>query len=114
MITPVLFGCRGTVLGDDERAFFQRSQPLGLIIFLRNIQDRDQLTRLVEDFLHCLQHPFGAVFIDQEGGRVQRLKPPIWRQWPSPTDYRRSLRQRYKTRRSISRSCGTNYCPRIN
>jgi beta-N-acetylhexosaminidase len=74
-----IFGVSGQVLTSEERAFFRDVQPLGFILFARNIADPDQVRRLVNDLRASVEHAEAPVLIDQEGGRVQRLKPPHWR-----------------------------------
>src|SRR5262245_12090020 len=73
------FGVAGPTLSNEERAFFRDVQPLGFIVFARNIVDPDQVRRLVNDLRASVEHAEAPVLIDQEGGRVQRLKPPHWR-----------------------------------
>ncbi len=70
---PIIFGLAGTVLSEKERVFFETHQPYGFILFKRNCESRDQIARLVED----LKTISDKIFIDQEGGRVARIKPPI-------------------------------------
>ncbi len=74
-----IFGVAGQTLSEEERAFFRDVQPLGFILFARNIADPDQVRRLVNDLRASVEHAEAPVLIDQEGGRVQRLKPPHWR-----------------------------------
>jgi beta-N-acetylhexosaminidase len=75
-------GCAGPALTDDEIAFFRSAKPWGLILFRRNVVDRAQLTALTETFRRVVGREDAPVLIDQEGGRVQRLGPPIWRKYP--------------------------------
>jgi beta-N-acetylhexosaminidase len=77
-----IFGCAGTVLTADERAFFRDADPLGFILFARNIAAPEQTLRLTEDLRSCVARAEAPVLIDQEGGRVARLKPPHWRKAP--------------------------------
>jgi beta-N-acetylhexosaminidase len=74
-----IFGVSGQILTSEERAFFRDVQPLGFILFARNIADPDQVRRLVNDLRASVEHAEAPVLIDQEGGRVQRLRPPHWR-----------------------------------
>ena len=74
-----IFGVSGQVLTSEERAFFRDVQPFGFILFARNVADPDQMRRLVNDLRASVEHAEAPVLIDQEGGRVQRLKPPHWR-----------------------------------
>ncbi|MGF1627180.1 MAG: beta-N-acetylhexosaminidase [Alphaproteobacteria bacterium] len=78
----VAFGCAGPALLADERAFFADARPLGFILFARNCIEPTQVTALVDDLRASIGDPFAPVLIDQEGGRVQRLKPPHWRDAP--------------------------------
>ncbi len=75
-------GCAGTELSAAEREFFGRTRPWGLILFARNIENPGQVRRLTADFREVVGRPRAPVLIDQEGGRVQRLRPPHWRAWP--------------------------------
>lgn len=79
----VIFGCAGTVLTDAERRFFAHAQPLGFILFQRNCETPEQLRALVADMRATLGRDDAPVLIDQEGGRVARLRPPHWRASPS-------------------------------
>lgn len=76
-------GCSGLALTDRERAFFADARPCGLILFARNCETPDQIRRLVDSFHDALGSNEALVLIDQEGGRVQRLRPPHWRNMPS-------------------------------
>lgn len=82
-INAVIFGCSGPHLLDEERRFFAQSQPLGFILFQRNCQDPDQTRALIADLRDSLGRADAPILIDQEGGRVARLKPPHWRLPPS-------------------------------
>ena len=78
----VVLGCGGTSLSDAERRFFAATDPYGFILFSRNIDNPDQVRALVEA-LRATVGRRAPVLIDQEGGRVQRLKPPHWRVRPA-------------------------------
>jgi beta-N-acetylhexosaminidase len=80
---PVIFGCSGLSLSSAERVFFAAERPCGLIVFRRNCASIDQLSALVAAFREAVADPMAPVFVDQEGGRVLRLKRPYWRQAPS-------------------------------
>ncbi len=83
MRTRAIYGCAGTALGDDERAFFRDAKPWGFIVFGRNVADPDQLRALVGELRATVGDDSAPVLIDQEGGRVARLKPPHWRARPA-------------------------------
>jgi len=74
-----IFGCSGHHLTDDERAFFAEARPWGFILFARNIASAEQTAALIEDLRAAGGDEDALVFVDQEGGRVQRLKPPLAR-----------------------------------
>lgn len=82
-MTPAIFGIAGETLSDDERAFFKECDPVGYILFGRNCVDPDQLRALTDDLrgIHGREHTF--ISIDQEGGRVARLRPPHWTDYPA-------------------------------
>jgi beta-N-acetylhexosaminidase len=82
MRTRVIFGCAGQALSADERAFFADAQPWGFILFGRNIVDREQVRALVHALRASIGDASAPVLIDQEGGRVARLKPPHWKARP--------------------------------
>ena len=77
-----IFGCSAQTLTPSERSFFRDMNPLGFILFARNISDPDQVRRLVDALRDCTGHADAPVLIDQEGGRVARLQPPHWRAAP--------------------------------
>src|SRR5260221_13869903 len=79
----VILGCAGPTIAPDERAFFRAADPLGFILFQRNCVEPEQLLRLVVDLRDSIGRPDAPVLIDQEGGRVARLRPPHWRTYPS-------------------------------
>ena len=78
----VIFGCAGTTLDADERALFARAQPWGAILFARNIDTPAQLSALTAELRAAVGRDL-PILIDQEGGRVQRMRAPHWRDWLS-------------------------------
>jgi beta-N-acetylhexosaminidase len=76
-------GCAGLALNPEERDFLRREDPWGLILFKRNIADRDQVRELTRSFRECVGRSDAPVLVDQEGGRVQRMAPPHWRSYPA-------------------------------
>jgi beta-N-acetylhexosaminidase len=78
MTKPIIFGCSGKTLTLAERNFFEETQPFGFILFARNIETPEQVRNLVNELKSCVAHEFVPILIDQEGGRVCRLKPPFW------------------------------------
>ncbi len=80
-------GIEGVELSDSEREFLRHHQPYGVILFARNCQSPAQVSTLVQQIKACLTHPFASILIDQEGGRVARLKPPHWRAYPAAATY---------------------------
>jgi beta-N-acetylhexosaminidase len=84
MTQAVIYGCAGAQLGADEAAFFRAAQPLGFILFGRNVVDPVQLRQLTHDLRASIDRPDAPILIDQEGGRVRRLRPPHWRAIAAP------------------------------
>jgi beta-N-acetylhexosaminidase len=80
---PVIFGCESATLSAAERAFFRDADPLGFILFARNCETPDQIRRLVADLRESVGRGDAPILIDQEGGRVARLKPPHFPAYPS-------------------------------
>ena len=80
-----IFGCAGPELLAEERAFFREADPFGFILFARNVETPDQLRRLTGDLRASVGRD-APVLVDQEGGRVQRLRSPHWREWQPPFD----------------------------
>ncbi len=78
-----IFGCEGLALKEEERAFFRKVDPFGFILFARNCDNPKQIAKLTHDLREAVGRADAPVLIDQEGGRVQRLKPPTWRQAPA-------------------------------
>lgn len=71
-------GMPGYALSVDEQAFFREANPFGLFLFKRNLDTPDQIKRLVEQFRTAVGRADAPVYIDQEGGRVQRLDNGNW------------------------------------
>ncbi|MGH6705374.1 MAG: beta-N-acetylhexosaminidase [Sphingomicrobium sp.] len=77
-----IYGLSGTELSPDEAAFFADSRPAGYILFKRNIESREQLRRLTDALRDLEGHDEVPILIDQEGGRVARMRPPEWQAFP--------------------------------
>jgi beta-N-acetylhexosaminidase len=82
MRSRAIYGCAGTSLSATERDFFRQTRPWGFILFARNISEPAQVIALVEELRETVNDAKAPVLIDQEGGRVARLKPPHWRNRP--------------------------------
>jgi beta-N-acetylhexosaminidase len=82
-----VFGCEGLSLSPEEAAFFHDARPWGFILFGRNISDPEQVRALIEALRLAVDRVDAPVMIDQEGGRVQRLRPPHWRRYPPARAY---------------------------
>ena len=80
-----IFGCAGPRLLPEERAFYRDADPFGFILFARNVEDPSQLRRLTSDLREAVGRD-APVLVDQEGGRVQRLRSPHWQEWTPPLD----------------------------
>ncbi|MEQ8505988.1 MAG: beta-N-acetylhexosaminidase [Rhodospirillales bacterium] len=82
-----IFGCAGPRLSDAEKRFFAETNPLGFILFARNVESPDQVRALVDELRATVGDDFAPVLIDQEGGRVQRLGPPHWPEYPPASQF---------------------------
>ena len=81
--SPVIFGISGTVLSADEREFFAKIRPYGYILFARNCENPAQIKELTLSLQEISGQGRGLpILIDQEGGRVARLKPPHFPEFP--------------------------------
>ncbi|MER5170469.1 glycoside hydrolase family 3 N-terminal domain-containing protein [Thioclava kandeliae] len=85
MTSATILGLSGLTLTETERAFFREAQPWGFILFARNIDTPDQVLRLTSDLREAVGRD-APVLIDQEGGRVQRMRAPHWREWLPPLE----------------------------
>jgi beta-N-acetylhexosaminidase len=85
-VRAFITGLAGTTLTPAERAFLRESQPWGLIVFTRNIENPAQVSRLTTSFRDAVGRD-APVLVDQEGGRVQRLGPPHWPAYPPGVTY---------------------------
>ena len=103
-----IFGCSGLVLTEAERDFFERVNPLGFILFARNVADPAQVKGLVDSLRDCVGRADSPVLIDQEGGRVQRLKPPHWRSAPPGEPFARLAERDLAAAREALASGGTS------
>lgn len=81
----ILGGIAGPDLSRAERDFFRDADPWGFILFGRNIDTPERLRRLTADLRETVGRD-APVLIDQEGGRVQRMRAPHWTDWPAPLD----------------------------
>lgn len=79
----VIFGLAGLHPSDEESRFFEEADPLGFILFARNCHQPEQVRELVKTLRAIVGRDNAPVLIDQEGGRVQRLRPPHWRSAPA-------------------------------
>lgn len=81
-----IYGCEGLRLTRDEKTLFQDTQPFGFILFARNIENPLQVKALCDELRAAAGHQ-APILIDQEGGRVQRLRGPYWHEWLPPLDH---------------------------
>jgi beta-N-acetylhexosaminidase len=81
-MTPLILGLSGPELTADERAFFTEVDPVGYILFARNVVDRAQLRALTDALRAVAGREDVPILIDQEGGRVARMTPPVWPLFP--------------------------------
>ncbi len=83
--TAAIFGLSGLAPTAAETAFFREADPFGFILFARNVDTPDQLCRLTGDLRMAVGRN-APILVDQEGGRVQRLRAPHWAEYLPPLD----------------------------
>ena len=83
MARAFVCGCLGLTLDASERAFLREAEPLGVILFRRNIGTPEEVAALTADIRAALGRDDAFILVDQEGGRVQRLTAPHWRRYPA-------------------------------
>jgi beta-N-acetylhexosaminidase len=81
-----ILDAEGLRLSAGEKEFFRAADPFGFILFARNIDTPEQVRALCGDFREAVGRE-AVITIDQEGGRVQRLRAPRWREWLPPLDH---------------------------
>src|SRR4051812_48540009 len=114
-----IYGFEGLELKADERAFFRETEPAGFILFRRNCGDPDQLLRLTDSLRDLTGRADLPILIDQEGGRVARMRPPVWPAFPAaerfahlyraaPSSAIEAVRSNSRAIGLMLRSCGIN------
>ena len=114
-----IYSLEGFALSDDERAFFLDAEPAGFILFRRNCQNPDQLLRLTDSLRDLTGRDDVPILIDQEGGRVARMRPPEWPAFPAaekfailyraaPSSAMEAVRANARALALMLRSCGIN------
>jgi beta-N-acetylhexosaminidase len=78
-----IYGFEGLALTEDERRFFRESDPAGFILFRRNIENPEQLLQLTDSLRELTGRDDVPILVDQEGGRVARMRPPEWPAFPA-------------------------------
>ena len=81
-MTPVIYGLEGLSFTEDEGRFFHEARPWGVILFARNIESREQVRALTDSLREMSGNAHLPILIDQEGGRVARLRPPLVSAYP--------------------------------
>lgn len=81
-----ILGADGLRLSAGEKALYRDVNPFGFILFARNIDTADQLRALCDDFRESVGRD-APITLDQEGGRVQRIRAPLGREWMAPLDH---------------------------
>lgn len=118
-----ILDAEGLRLTDEEKAFFRDANPFGFILFARNIESPDQLRALCGDMREAVGRD-AVITIDQEGGRVQRMRAPHWREWQPPLEFvalagdraEEAMYLMYRTIAHELRSCGvdSNCAPMVD
>ena len=114
-----IYGIEGFALTDEERSFFADAEPAGFILFRRNCDNQDQLLRLTDSLRALAGRDDLPILIDQEGGRVARLRPPVWPAFPpaekfanlyrlAPSSAIEAVRSNARALGLMLQSCGIN------
>jgi beta-N-acetylhexosaminidase len=80
---PIIFGVSGTSLTDKEREAYAKINPLGFVLFKKNLVNKKQSKKLCSELREVIGRDNAPILVDQEGGRVIRLTSPIWREAPA-------------------------------
>ena len=105
MSKNIIVACYATHLSENEKSLFKELNPLGFILFARNIESPQQVKSLTDEFKHVLDRDDVMVLIDQEGGRVSRLPEKHWRVPPCPTVFAKLYAE---CQQSAKRACYLN------
>jgi beta-N-acetylhexosaminidase len=114
-----IYGFAGERLSADERAFFRDADPAGYIVFRRNCVSREQLCAVTDELRSIHGREDVPILIDQEGGRVARMRPPVWPEFPcagrfadlyrvSPMSAIEAVRANAQAIAVMLRECGIN------
>jgi beta-N-acetylhexosaminidase len=114
-----IYGIEAFELTADERQFFREAEPAGFILFRRNCENQDQLLRLTDSLRELSGRDDVPILIDQEGGRVARMRPPEWPAFPpaekfanlyraAPSSAIEAVRSNARALALMLRSCGVN------
>jgi beta-N-acetylhexosaminidase len=114
-----IYGLEGFALSADERDFFRDSEAAGFILFRRNCENQEQLLRLTDSLREIRGRDDVPILIDQEGGRVARMRPPEWPAFPAaekfanlyraaPSSAIEAVRSNARALALMLRSCGIN------
>jgi len=114
-----MYGLEGLELNQAERSFFRQADPAGFILFKRNCENPAQLQQLTDSFRDLTGRPDVPILIDQEGGRVARMRPPVWPAFPAmerfaqlyalaPSSAIEAVRSNARAIALTIRSCGIN------
>lgn len=87
MYHPVIIDVEGLEISAEEKALFRQYKPSGFILFQRNCDNPNQVKALTNEMRQCVGNDNVPILIDQEGGRVARLKPPHWKKYPAAGVY---------------------------
>lgn len=101
-VRAAIFGCEGQELTADERAFFRDANPWGFILFQRNCGSPEQLRKLTSSLREAVGRSKAPILIDQEGGRVQRLRGEHWKKRPAAASFGTISRQNPEAARDLA------------
>ena len=119
MTQAAIYGLEGVAMTAADRDFFRDSDPSGFILFRRNCEDQEQLLRLTDSLRELSGRDDVPILIDQEGGRVARMRPPVWPAFPpaerfaalyrtAPSSAIEAVRSNARALALMLRACGIN------
>jgi beta-N-acetylhexosaminidase len=114
-----IYAPEGLELSRDEQRFFRDAEPAAFILFRRNCETPEQLQRLTDSLRDLTGRPDLPILIDQEGGRVARMRPPEWPAFPAaerfaklyraaPSSAIEAARSNARALALMLRACGIN------
>lgn len=98
----IILSCKGLSLNENEKSFFSLINPFGFILFSRNFKSLNQVKKLISELKQVTKNPKILIFIDQEGGRVQRFKNHEFTKFPPQKIFGKIYKKEKKNARKLA------------